>query len=92
MKPDTVAIKYGIQECSKCQYFLRCEDCIHNEQATGEPIKSTHHEAVTDFAEKLKTKIAKIHGSCTFTTFAISGLINELLNEFQTGATNHDNP
>lgn len=25
-------INFGVQECSKCQYKLRCEECVYNEK------------------------------------------------------------
>lgn len=33
------AINFGIQECSKCQYKLRCEECCYNEKDIGELIR-----------------------------------------------------
>lgn len=32
-------ITFGVQECAKCQYKLRCEECCYNEKDIGELIR-----------------------------------------------------
>ena len=32
-------INFGVQECSKCQYKLRCEECVYNEKEIDELIR-----------------------------------------------------
>ena len=35
----TIHLSYGIQDCSKCNYKLRCDECVHNERRSIEEIE-----------------------------------------------------
>jgi hypothetical protein len=37
-------LEFGIQECSKCQYKMRCDECVYNKK----DIEKTVNEAVKD--------------------------------------------
>ena len=50
-------IKYGVQECAKCQYKLRCEECIYNEKDISELIKFEKQQAGKDMAKKILKEI-----------------------------------
>ena len=46
-------INLGVQECSKCQYKIRCEECVYNEKDISELIKFEKEQARKETAEKL---------------------------------------
>ena len=48
---------FGIQECAKCQYKLRCEECIYNEKDISELIRFEKQLAGKEMAEKILKEI-----------------------------------
>lgn len=50
-------INFGIHECFKCQYKVRCEECVYNEKDIGELIKSERQQAGKDMAKKILKEI-----------------------------------
>ena len=32
-------LEFGIQECSKCRYKIRCEECVYNEKDIAELLR-----------------------------------------------------
>lgn len=49
--------EYGIQECSKCEYKLRCEECVYNEKDISELIKFEKQQASKETAEKFAKEL-----------------------------------
>lgn len=56
-KQEQTNISFGVQECSKCQYKLRCDECVYNEKDISELIKFEKQQAHRETAEKIITSI-----------------------------------
>ena len=52
MKPG-LTINYGIQECAKCKYFLRCEECAYNEKDINKLIAEARKEMAKEIYQHL---------------------------------------
>lgn len=52
-------ITFGIQECFKCQYKLRCEECVYNKKDISELIKFEKQQASKEMAEKIFGELIK---------------------------------
>jgi hypothetical protein len=50
-------INFGVQECSKCQYKIRCEECVYNEKDIGELIKFEKKIERKETAEKILNEL-----------------------------------
>ena len=50
-------LTYGIQVCSKCQYKLRCEECVYNEKDISEIIKFEKQQVKKDTAREILQEI-----------------------------------
>lgn len=48
-----IEIQFGLQECSKCEYNIRCEECVYNEKDISELIKFEQQQARKETAEKI---------------------------------------
>lgn len=47
-----IEIQFGLQECSKCEYNIRCEECVYNEKDISELIKFEQQQARKETVEK----------------------------------------
>ena len=54
---DKQIVSVGIQECRKCKYKLRCEECVYNEKDIRILLDQARKQAVKEFAERLKRRI-----------------------------------
>ena len=52
-------IEFGIQECSKCRYMLRCEECVYNEKDIAELIRFEKQLASKETAREILDKLNK---------------------------------
>lgn len=50
---EKLTINFGIQECSKCQYKLRCEECAYYEKNISELIKFEKQQTRKETAKKI---------------------------------------
>lgn len=50
-------LQFGIQECAKCQYKLRCEECVYNEKDISELIKFEKEQTRKETAKEILDKI-----------------------------------
>jgi hypothetical protein len=61
MKDKENQIEFGVQECSKCKYKLRCEECVYNEKDINELIKferqQERKQTATEFYDKFNKNI-----------------------------------
>ena len=84
---------YGIQECSKCEYKLRCEECVYNEKDISELIKFEKQQARKETAEKILNKIQEVlynaeecldeeSGQIGYEETCIDNVIKELAKQF----------
>lgn len=55
-KQKKVTISYGIQVCSKCKYFLRCEECVYNEKDIKKLIEDAKQETAREILQELTSK------------------------------------
>lgn len=78
MASGSLQLQAGIRECSKCEHFLRCEECVYNKQS----IELHCKYAVKDFASKLKAKLAGAYGQTGFVGFSTTAIVDETLKEF----------
>lgn len=46
-------LNFGIQECSKCQYKLRCDECVYNGKDISKIVNETRKETAEKFAERV---------------------------------------
>lgn len=53
MARGELTIEYGIKECSKCEYFLRCEECTHSETAINDLMTYIRNETAKEIFNKL---------------------------------------
>ena len=53
-------INFGVQECSKCQYKLHCEECVYNEKDISELIKFEKRQTSKETAEKILEKAREL--------------------------------
>lgn len=44
-------ITFGIQECNKCKYYLRCEECVYSKQSVACIRKETAKEILQEVKE-----------------------------------------
>lgn len=51
---NTTEIGFGIKECSKCEYYLRCEECAWNKEYITEHIINAQIKILTSLKEKAK--------------------------------------
>lgn len=51
----TIKVSYGIQDCSKCEYKIRCEECVNNGRRS---IKEIEHDAILRGVQKIHKRIA----------------------------------
>ena len=47
-------INFGVQECAKCQYKLRCEECCYNKKDIGELIRSEKQLMAKDILNEIE--------------------------------------
>ncbi len=73
METEGTELTFGIQECAKCRYKVRCEECVYNEKDIAEllrqEMKATAKEILSMFDDRnyisekdLKKAIAKRYG------------------------------
>lgn len=46
-------IKFGLKECAKCEYNLRCQECIYNKTDISKLIADTKADTVRKMQERL---------------------------------------
>jgi hypothetical protein len=68
--------KFGIQECSKCQYKLRCDECVYNKKDIEKIMSETRKETAEKFAERLKAE--SDDGVIHLTLYEIDEICKEL--------------
>ena len=54
------SLEYGIQECSKCQYKLRCDECVYNEKDMAGIIEFERQEVSKETANKYQKRIEEL--------------------------------
>ena len=52
-----VNLTFGIQECSKCKYKLRCDECVYNEKDIEKLMSEARKETAEKFAAELHERI-----------------------------------
>lgn len=57
MAKGELTVEYGIKECSKCEYFLRCEECTHSETATDDLMIFIRKGTANEFYNKVNENI-----------------------------------
>ena len=78
-------LTFGIQECSKCQYKVRCEECVYNTKDIQQRMRETRKETAEKFAEKLKEK-CKMDNPLELNVFLINEkTIDEICKEITEG-------
>lgn len=50
-------LEYGIQECSKCEYKLRCEECVYNGKDMAALIEFEKQQTRKDTAREILKEI-----------------------------------
>lgn len=55
-KENKLTIENGIQECSKCRYYLRCDECVYNKKGIENIVNETRKET----AEKILKLVDEI--------------------------------
>ncbi len=81
------SLEFGIQQCSKCQYKLRCDECVYNEKDIAELIKFEKQQTRKDTAREILQKFYKqfVVYTCVgdyYTDSEINGTIQELAKHF----------
>ena len=54
-----IEIQFGLQECSKCEYNIRCEECVYNEKDISELIKFEQQQARKETAREIFNNLLK---------------------------------
>lgn len=57
-------IYYGLKECSKCEYNVRCQECIYNKTDISKLIAETRADTVREMQERLKEKLEHYPKRC----------------------------
>lgn len=52
----TIHLSYGIQDCSKCEYKIRCEECANNGRRS---IKEIEQDAILRGVRKIHKRITE---------------------------------
>lgn len=83
-----MVVEYGIQECSKCQYKLRCEECVYYEKDIAELMrfekeqvrKETAREVLEEAIKKVKEKFNLTNGytTCYDVVFSLTKIAQDL--------------
>lgn len=79
MKQD-ITVSFGLQECSKCEYKLRCEECANNPKETKERIKYDLNCFATRLDNELEKHIPD-EGLLRFVRALLSNTYDEFLEE-----------
>lgn len=75
-------LTYGIQECSKCTYKIRCEECVYNKKSIKQIIVETRKETAKRFADLVEFHSVSTRDEDGHETFTISALcLKEILRE-----------
>lgn len=52
----TIHLSYGIQDCSKCEYNIRCDECVNNGRKS---ISEIEHGAILRGVQKIHKRITE---------------------------------
>lgn len=54
-KREMSKLNFGLKECSKCEYNLRCQECIYNKKDISKLIAEVKADTVRKMKERLKS-------------------------------------
>lgn len=58
METEGTESTFGIQECAKCRYKVRCEECVYNEKDIAELLRQERKATAKDILKFAKPFIA----------------------------------
>ena len=74
--------EFGIKECAKCEYNVRCQECIYNKEDISRLIAETKTAIVRKMQKRLKEEAVYKAGSHYCTSEAdIDQIAKEMLEE-----------
>ena len=87
MAKGDLTIEYGFKECSKCEYFLRCEECAHSKTATNDLMTFIRNGTAREILNKIfKTLFSgptmNSNGDWGFDHEIVLDLLNELAKHY----------
>lgn len=51
-------LNFGLKECSKCEYNVRCQECIYNKKDISRLVAETRDDTVRKYREQLHRAFA----------------------------------
>ena len=87
MAKGELTVEYGLKECSKCEYFLRCEECTHSETATNDLMIFIRKGTAKDILNKIFKTLwsgptMNSNGDWGFDHETVFDLLNEIAKQY----------